>query len=309
VFTWTTALPAGPGKITGNGDADGVISITAAFDGGPTPPNCTNHFTVAGSITGQFGGGGGGAVSPPQNTSPPTISGTATQGQTLTASPGTWTGNPSPTFTYQWQQCDAGGNNCLPIAGAAAQTYTLTASDVGHTIRAMVTAVGAGAASATSASTAVVAPASGGKPSDTCKTQGGAAAQGDDPTVLVVHPLVYVWPVSTNPAKVDVCVRADVAATSQGALIEADTTGSPGVTQVINLNQPYDLTKCPTVVVHDPATGIDVHVGISGTVASVCIAVPQAAVSERIDVGFTGSPTLPQVCWTLDSNPASRPCV
>jgi hypothetical protein len=187
------------------------------------------------------------------------------------------------------------------------QTYTLTAADVGHTMRVMVTAVGAGAGSATSAPTAVVAGSGGGKPSDTCKTQGGAAALGDDPTVAIVHPLVYVWPVSSNPAKVDVCVRGDVGATSQGALIEVDTTGSPGVTSATDPNQTYDLAKCPTVVVHDPATGIDVHVGVSGTVASVCIAVPQGSISKRIDIGFTGSPTAPQVCWTLDSTGA-RTC-
>jgi Concanavalin A-like lectin/glucanases superfamily len=41
----------------------------------------------------------------PANTSPPTFSGTPTQGQTLTASPGTWSGTPPISYGYQWQHC------------------------------------------------------------------------------------------------------------------------------------------------------------------------------------------------------------
>ena len=54
----------------------------------------------------------------PSNTAPPTVTGAAQQGQTLTADPGTWTGNPAPTFTYQWQRCDTAGANCVDIASA-----------------------------------------------------------------------------------------------------------------------------------------------------------------------------------------------
>jgi hypothetical protein len=64
---------------------------------------------------------------------PPTVTGTAVQGQTLTAVPGTWTA-PEATFTYQWQHCDAAGANCADVAGATAQTYAVTAADVGATL-------------------------------------------------------------------------------------------------------------------------------------------------------------------------------
>ena len=70
----------------------------------------------------------------PTASSPPTVSGTAQQGQTLSESHATWS-NGSTNYSYQWQSCDAGGNNCAAIAGANAQTYTPTAGDVAHTIR------------------------------------------------------------------------------------------------------------------------------------------------------------------------------
>lgn len=93
----------------------------------------------------------------PQNTSPPTISGSAVEGQALTATTGNWTGDPPINFTYQWQRCDQSGLNCANIAGATTNTYTLTAADVGRTIRVAVTAQNAsGSATAFSAPTAPV---------------------------------------------------------------------------------------------------------------------------------------------------------
>src|SRR4029077_7938566 len=71
---------------------------------------------------------------PPSNTSPPTISGTAQQGQTLTESHGTWSNEPT-SYGYQWQQCDSEGNSCAAISGATGQAYVPVAGDVGHTIR------------------------------------------------------------------------------------------------------------------------------------------------------------------------------
>jgi 6-phosphogluconolactonase (cycloisomerase 2 family) len=76
---------------------------------------------------------------PPTDASSPTISGTDQRGQTLTASPGSWSGSPT-SFAYAWQRCDAAGANCAAIAAATAVTYTLTEADVGATLRVAVTA-------------------------------------------------------------------------------------------------------------------------------------------------------------------------
>ena len=81
----------------------------------------------------------GTAPSVPSNTAPPTISGTAQQGQTLTEANGSWTSSPT-SYAYQWQRCDASGSNCQPIGGAESPSYALTAADVGATVRVQETA-------------------------------------------------------------------------------------------------------------------------------------------------------------------------
>jgi|GEM_PF-2529201 len=93
----------------------------------------------------------------PSNTTPPAVSGTAQAGQTLQASTGTWAGTQPISFSYQWQGCNSLGVSCLSISGATSTSYALGASDVGTTVRVLVTATNAGgSATSTSASTAVV---------------------------------------------------------------------------------------------------------------------------------------------------------
>jgi hypothetical protein len=96
---------------------------------------------------------------PPRNESPPTISGTAQEGQTLTADPGRWSGDAPIVFTYRWQRCNTVGANCVDIPGGAAndRTYVVRNADVGDRLRVRVTARNAdGERSAVSAPTAVV---------------------------------------------------------------------------------------------------------------------------------------------------------
>jgi hypothetical protein len=94
--------------------------------------------------------------SAPANTGVPVISGTAQQGQTLTASRGTWSGNPTG-YAYQWLRCDATGANCSAVSGVVGSSYSLGRPDVGSTLRVVVLASNSGGStSAISPPTAVV---------------------------------------------------------------------------------------------------------------------------------------------------------
>ncbi|MCW2923260.1 MAG: hypothetical protein JWM98_664, partial [Thermoleophilia bacterium] len=79
-------------------------------------------------------------LSPPVNVAPPAITGTATRGQVLQASTGTWNGGQPMTYAFQWLRCDAAGANCGRVAGATTARYTTTAGDVARTMRVEVTA-------------------------------------------------------------------------------------------------------------------------------------------------------------------------
>ncbi len=96
------------------------VQVTATNVGGSTPATSAQTAVVQGP------------PSAPVNTVLPAISGTTTAGQQLSTTDGTWTGSPTPTFTYQWRQCDNAGANCTDIGGATNSTYTLVAGDVGE---------------------------------------------------------------------------------------------------------------------------------------------------------------------------------
>jgi hypothetical protein len=99
------------------------------------------------------------AAASPVNSSPPTIAGTAKDGQRLKASRGAWTGQAPIAYVYQWTHCDVSGDDCEAVVGASGVSHTLTHEDVGHTLRVTITASdSSGSSNATSAPTATVAP-------------------------------------------------------------------------------------------------------------------------------------------------------
>ncbi|MBA2384511.1 MAG: hypothetical protein H0V68_07610 [Actinobacteria bacterium] len=100
-----------------------------------------------------------GSPAAPKNTALPTISGTARVGQQLTASEGSWSGNPDA-YAFQWQRCDADVVLCSSIVGATAKTYLVRIADLGYRLRVRVTARNdKGSGTANSALSAIVAPA------------------------------------------------------------------------------------------------------------------------------------------------------
>jgi len=101
-------------------------------------------------------------VVPPADTTPPTVSGTASEHQQLSQADGAWTNVPTG-FAHQWEDCASptDTSTCSPISGATATGYTPTAADIGQYIRVQEIASNAGGpgAAVLSAPTAQVTPA------------------------------------------------------------------------------------------------------------------------------------------------------
>lgn len=93
--------------------------------------------SLGGASSRSFGGVGGGGIPAPENTVAPVVSGSETQGSTLSVTTGTWENADS--FAYQWVN-----NTDGDISGATSSTYVLQSSDLGDTIKCRVTATGPG---------------------------------------------------------------------------------------------------------------------------------------------------------------------
>lgn len=122
----------------------------------------------------------------PAITSSPTITGTTSAGDTLTAVPGSVSSDPGAaplTSAGQWLLCDQTGGNCSPIPAATDTTYQPDSTDVGQTIRYQQTATNsAGSTTAASSPTGPITPAaqSGGSTGGTGTTTAGGTSPPDD---------------------------------------------------------------------------------------------------------------------------------
>ena len=94
----------------------------------------------------------------PKNSQPPVVEGTPIAGSILSSSSGSWSNSPS-SDRYQWQRCSNTVATCQNITGETAQSYLLSAADVGNHVRVIVTASNeAGESAAESELTTTVQP-------------------------------------------------------------------------------------------------------------------------------------------------------
>ena len=185
----------------------------------------------------------------PSDTTAPSISGTAQQGDTLTASPGTWTGTAPISYTYQWSD------------GTTGSTDTLSAADVGQNITVTVTASNsAGSAEAVSNSVGPVAPIPTPVPpsNTTAPSISGTAQQGDtltaDPgTWTGDTPITYTYAWSDgSTGKTDTLGLSDIGQNVSVTVTATNDAGSATATSasvgpVTAAPQPPDNTGLPTI--------------------------------------------------------------
>jgi hypothetical protein len=160
-YQWQRCAPDGSGCADITGATKQSYSLTSAdvdhtVRVGVTATNADGSASASSAVTKLIS-----SNSAPVNTSKPTISGTASVGQALSASTGTWTGGVT-SYTYQWQSCTATAV-CTDVDGATARTYGVRLSDIGSSLRVVVTAhnLSSSTATATSDQTAVVTSAGG----------------------------------------------------------------------------------------------------------------------------------------------------
>jgi hypothetical protein len=197
---------------------------------------------------------------PPSTSIGPLIAGGAMEGQALVESHAPWSGTPSG-YEYQWQSCDGLGNNCSAIAGATVQTYTLTAADVGHTIRVQEVATSAGVDSspAVSAQTTTVLPL---PPTNTAlPTISGPAVDGQTLRALVGNwtnsPTAYVYQWERCDATGGACADIPGAAAAAAYVLTPVDMAHTIRVQEIATNAGGDgspATSAPTAVVTAPAS-------------------------------------------------------
>jgi hypothetical protein len=140
-----------------------------------------------------------GTAVPPANTAAPSISGTARDGLTLSASTGSWEGTEPFEYSYQWESCNESGEECRDIEGATGSHYVPGPSDIGNALRVVVTSSNAvGAVSSTSAASAVVSspvtlPVSSTSPEVSGTTQQGQTLRASTGAWMGAPPLTYSY--------------------------------------------------------------------------------------------------------------------
>jgi hypothetical protein len=162
----------------------------------------------------------------PQNTDPPTVEGTAQEGQKLVGHRGQWSGNPTD-YNDFWQRCDKDGGSCANISGATDRNgYVLKNVDVGNTIRFKVVAKNAdGNTQASSVPTAVVTAASKPVPPVTngcTKTGGTIPVAGVSPPARLTIDQTQIEPSSILFSTTSLTARFHVSACGgpvEGALV------------------------------------------------------------------------------------------
>jgi len=203
----------------------------------------------------------------PTNSAEPTITGTPSLGQTLTAAPGTWTGD--PTFAYQWVRCPTSGgapdgSDCAVIGGASTTAYIVASADVGSRLRVRVTASNADGSAVMASNATPVIGGQAGPPNTARPAIVGSAVVGQTLTATqgtwTGSGITYAYAWSRCDASGGACaaiggatqstytlVSGDLGKTIRVAVTATNTTGSNTATspQTGVVTKPAPVTGCP----------------------------------------------------------------
>ncbi|MCY4132957.1 MAG: hypothetical protein OXF39_09995 [Nitrospira sp.] len=222
----------------------------------------------------------------------PTITGTATQGQTLTANTG---GISDPdglgTFSYQWKRS---GTN---ISGATSSTYTLVQADVGETITVTVsyTDVWGTAESLTSAATATVASMNTPVPATPVVSIAAGTSPVTEGTSATFTLTASPAPTASISVSVNVTARGSFGVTTGARNVSIGTGGTATLT-VTTTDDSTDEANGSVTATVSSGTGYTAH----GTNNSATVAVNDDDTAGVTDQGVRQPPSPP---------PPTRPTV
>jgi hypothetical protein len=108
------------------------VKVTATNSGGSASAYSSATAQVAGTA--------------PVNSVAPAVSGTPTVRSSVSVTTGTWSGTPTPTYSYQWRTCttpDCSGGTVTNVDGATSSSYTIQNAQYALYLQAVVTATNA----------------------------------------------------------------------------------------------------------------------------------------------------------------------
>jgi hypothetical protein len=214
----------------------------------------------------------------PANTAAPVASGTPAMGQTLSCSTGSWTGSPTPTYTYAWLR------DGVAIAGAGGSTYVVGATDVGNGLTCEVTAINS-SGSAVAASNTLIVPIPSPPP---------------PPTIKLSSTKVLV---SDGVARVSV------------VCVNASCTGSVELTEqivVLHRHHGRTISKRQTLILGKGSYtlaaghGATVAVRLTARGTRALSRVPRHRLSVRVSVSVGGGTTVTQSVVLSEAPPAKH---
>ena len=238
----------------------------------------------------------------PAPANPPTITGTAKSGETLTVTPGTWA-TPPTSVAYQWQRCSDAGTACANITGATTTTYVPTSADVGNTDRVVATATDAGGTSdSPSAVTAIVvsgaAPVNSVPPTVTGTPTEGQALVAADGTWAGAAPIAFTYAWSRCDATGGACTVITGATAKSYTLVAADIDKTIRVT-VTAKNTPGTAseTSVPTAAIErlTPASIVSLPSGAK-SIDVADVSLPQLLVIDK--ASFSPNPLTSRAAFT-----------
>ena len=260
--------------LTSNDAGDTLrVIVTATNTGGSTPATSNQTTTIQAP-----------APSAPTNSTLPAISGTTTQGQTLSTTNGSWTGSPT-SYSYQWRDCNTSGASCTNISGATSSSYTLTSNDAGDTLRVIVTATNTGGSTpATSNQTTTIA------------SSGGTGGTGGTQT----NCLGTTGSSTVNYTSLDNC-----------GYPSPNTTGVPAGTSLTSVSS----INCSNQTINAVSTSGNVTIGSNCTITDSRIMSGQITIQsgvtgvnlshDEISGPYTGSPNSPSCSYSSSNGTSS----